>query len=196
RPRRQASEGVDDLVLAPNPAWQPAAAPPIPQPAEPAGRVGEVEVCPYLGLAAFGPEQARWFFGRERATAELVGRLTERLDGTGPLVVAAPSGAGKSSLLRAGLLPALGRGVFPVPGARSWPHLLFTPTTQPGFELVTRVAALAGIDSRAVHAQLKAEPARLADILRTMLAAPADRHPRGGARLVIVVDQFEETFTL
>ncbi|MGH3720007.1 MAG: ATP-binding protein [Pseudonocardiaceae bacterium] len=76
-----------------------------------------VDVCPYPGLAAFGPDQAQWFFGRERVTAELVSRLTERLEGTGPLVVTGPSGAGKSSLLRAGLLSALGEGRLP--GSRS-----------------------------------------------------------------------------
>ena len=65
-------------------------------------------VCPYRGLAAFGPEDADWFFGRERATAALVQRLA-RQSGRGPLAVVAPSGAGKSSLLRAGLVPALAR---------------------------------------------------------------------------------------
>ncbi|MEV8310473.1 helix-turn-helix domain-containing protein [Streptomyces flavidovirens] len=83
---------------------------PSPQLPGPAGAV-----CPYRGLAAFGPEHAQWFFGRERATAELVGQLAERA-GSGPLAVVASSGAGKSSLLRAGLVPALRRGALPVEG--------------------------------------------------------------------------------
>jgi hypothetical protein len=76
--------------------------PPEPEPAhsEPsssqrAGCDGEVvDICPYPGLAAFGPDQAQWFFGRERVTAEVVSRLTERLEGTGPLVVVAPPARG------------------------------------------------------------------------------------------------------
>lgn len=135
----------------------------------------------------------QWFFGRERATAELVGRLTERLDGTGPLIVTAPSGTGKSSLLRAGLLPALCRGVFPVPGSRTWPHLLFTPTAKPAFELATRVASLAGVDPRTVDEELASGATHLPEILRGKLAVHANGHPGGTARLVIVVDQFEDS---
>ncbi|WP_323137031.1 hypothetical protein [Streptomyces sp. NBC_01764] len=63
--------------------------------------------CPYPGLAAFDEGQARWFFGRDALTAELLVRLDERLRTGGAVALVAPSGAGKSSLLRAGLLPAL-----------------------------------------------------------------------------------------
>ena len=98
-------------------------------------------VCPYPGLAAFGPEQQRWFFGRDRATAVLCQRLDAKLAGagltdtglnntglnntglnntglnnTGPLILIGPSGAGKSSLLHAGLIPALAQGRLPVAG--------------------------------------------------------------------------------
>jgi transcriptional regulator with XRE-family HTH domain len=59
--------------------------------------------CPYPGLAAFGPEEARWFFGRTEVITDLVCRLDQHGDGCGPLAVVAPSGAGKSSLLAAGL---------------------------------------------------------------------------------------------
>ncbi|MFD1051684.1 hypothetical protein ACFQ1S_42090, partial [Kibdelosporangium lantanae] len=63
--------------------------------------------CPYPGLTAFESEQAKWFFGRDRLTNELVIRVGERLDTHGVQAVIAPSGAGKSSLLRAGLIPAV-----------------------------------------------------------------------------------------
>jgi hypothetical protein len=98
RPRRVTSGLVDDVVLASNPAYRP----PIPRPQE-TGALGEdfVDVCPYPGLATFGPAEAQWFFGRERLTAELIERLSARLGESGPLVVVAPSGTGKSSLLRA-----------------------------------------------------------------------------------------------
>jgi hypothetical protein len=47
-------------------------------------------------------------------------------------------------LLRAGLLPALSEGTLLVPGSRTWPHLLLTPTTDPVGELAAQVAQLAG----------------------------------------------------
>ncbi|MBV9314896.1 MAG: WD40 repeat domain-containing protein [Pseudonocardia sp.] len=169
--------------------------PSLSQPASRDGRDGEVvDTCPYLGLAAFEPDQAQWFFGRERVTAEVVSRLTERLEGTGPLVVAAPSGAGKSSLLRAGLLSALSAGR--IPGSRSWPYLLFTPTADPLRELATQVATLAGIQINTVCAELEADPGRLIEILRGVVTVASGGQPLETARVVLVVDQFEETFTL
>jgi WD40 repeat protein len=62
---------------------------------------------PFRGLAPYEPEHARYFFGREELTADLVA-LAAR-PGGGPVVVVGPSGSGKSSLVRAGLIPALGR---------------------------------------------------------------------------------------
>ena len=66
-------------------------------------------VCPYKGLATFDVDDAEYFFGRERLVAELVARLV----GAPLLGVVGPSGSGKSSVLRAGLLPALAGGVLP-----------------------------------------------------------------------------------
>ena len=61
---------------------------------------------PYKGLDSFGPRDAEVFFGRERLVADLVARVA----GGGLLAMVGPSGSGKSSLVRAGLLPAIGRG--------------------------------------------------------------------------------------
>ncbi|MFI6094690.1 helix-turn-helix domain-containing protein [Lentzea sp. NPDC051213] len=70
---------------------------------------------PYTGLAAFQPEDADRFFGRDR----LVGDLAERVSQHRVVVVVGASGAGKSSLLRAGLMPRLGnRAVLFTPGPR------------------------------------------------------------------------------
>ena len=73
------------------------------------------DVCPFKGLAPFEADDAEFFFGRERLVDELVARL----GGRALLAIVGPSGSGKSSLLRAGLLPALGRDVVLVrPGER------------------------------------------------------------------------------
>lgn len=68
---------------------------------------GSDAVCPYRGLAAYDVADAQYFFGREVLTEQLMVRLAERLVGAGMLMVVGPSGSGKSSLLRAGLIPAL-----------------------------------------------------------------------------------------
>jgi WD40 repeat protein/DNA-binding SARP family transcriptional activator len=80
----------------------------------------ERAVCPFMGLAAFEPADAEFFFGRERLVDELVARLTD----TPLLAIIGPSGSGKSSLLRAGLLPVLDR----------WPHVLLRPGDRPGLD--------------------------------------------------------------
>ncbi|KOT51281.1 hypothetical protein ADK43_32400 [Streptomyces rimosus subsp. rimosus] len=140
--------------------------------------------CPYPGLAAYTAADAPWFFGRERATAALVGRLAERVDSAGPLVLAAPSGAGKSSLLRAGLLPALRAGALP--GSRHWPVRVLTPGAHPLTELAAALAG-PGTPCAASAEELAEAPERCAAAVRAALG------PR--PRLVLVVDQFEEAFT-
>jgi WD40 repeat protein/DNA-binding SARP family transcriptional activator len=86
-------------------------------------------VCPYKGLATFDSEDAEYFFGRERLVAELVARLV----GAPLLAVVGPSGSGKSSVLRAGLLPALAGGVLP--GSDDWAQALIRPGEHPMREL-------------------------------------------------------------
>ena len=85
---------------------------------------------PYRGLGAFEEQDAAFFFGREEAATALLGRMSRLLEGTGLLVVSGVSGAGKSSLLRAGRAAAdprggagglAGRGVVAVPGVHSGP---------------------------------------------------------------------------
>ncbi|MFH8345301.1 helix-turn-helix domain-containing protein [Streptomyces sp. NPDC018045] len=152
--------------------------------------------CPYPGLAAYTTEDAPWFFGRERATAALVGRLAERLAAAGPLIVAAPSGAGKSSLLRAGLLPALRAGALP--GSRDWAVRVLTPGARPLTELATALAGPAAApsgpadpataDTAAAAEELADAPERCPAAVRAALGT--------SPRLVLVVDQFEEVFTV
>ncbi|MFJ4525526.1 helix-turn-helix domain-containing protein [Streptomyces sp. NPDC088810] len=153
--------------------------------------------CPYPGLSAFTPQDAGRFFGRERATAALVERVFGRV-GKGPLLLVAPSGAGKSSLLNAGLVPALRRpGGFPMAGADRWPVVTLTPTAHPVDELLERTAKVLGGDLDLTATRLGERPEALLAAVRTRAdATPAGRRPPPPPRLVLLVDQFEELFTL
>ncbi|MBO3751966.1 WD40 repeat domain-containing protein [Streptosporangiaceae bacterium NEAU-GS5] len=196
RPRQHASGHIDDLVLCPNPAYQPPSVLTRPTPPGPASAAGgEVSpVCPYPGLTAFGPGQAQWFFGRERLIAELAEALSRRIDATDPLVVVGPTGAGKSSLLGAGLLPALAKGAVSLPGSGTWPRVFLTPTEHPLTELTTRLAALSGKDRMPSPSHLADKPSLLAAAIRAMLHDRAGGGAIKSARLVVVVDQLEEIF--
>jgi WD40 repeat protein/transcriptional regulator with XRE-family HTH domain len=165
---------------------------------------GPAFASPYRGLSAFGEQDAPFFFGREAATTEVLDRMARLLAGAGLLVVSGVSGAGKSSLLRAGVLPHIrAAGLAGAPGAASWPCLLFTPTRAPLDELALQVAGPAKADAAVVRHELKAHPEGFA-----LTARQAARvRPRGSAqraaaardqwqpRLLLVVDQFEELFT-
>ena len=178
--------------------------------AEGAGpRPGAVAGSPYRGLAVFGEQDAGWFFGREAATAQVLERMSLCLEGTGLLMVSGVSGAGKSSLLRAGVLPRIREdGLAAAPGAASWPRVVFTPTRAPLDELALQVAPLAAADAAAVRRGLEADPAWFALTARQAATArphvlagdskgsAAERdHPPGQRRVLLVVDQFEELFT-
>ncbi|ONI89312.1 hypothetical protein ALI144C_05040 [Actinosynnema sp. ALI-1.44] len=144
-------------------------------------------VCPYRGLAAFETEDADWFFGRQQTTATLAGRLGESVRSALPLVVFGASGAGKSSVLRAGLVPALASGAVPVPGSPDWPVLVATPTAHPVDMLAERVAKLLGASDTGLREGLRS--GRFRSGLRAALGPQR-------SRLVLVIDQFEEVFTL
>ena len=148
-------------------------------PAGPAEQDDE-EPAPYLGLSTFEAADERWFFGRR----ELVKNMRERLVEQPLLALFAPSGAGKSSLLRAGLLPAIAQG-------GQWPGMLMTPGDHPVEELAVLLATTMGLASATVHQALTTGPTGLRLTLRQLLANRA-----GASGVVIVVDQFEEVFTL
>src|SRR5262249_30770106 len=150
-----------------------------------------------------------FFFGRETATIEVLDRMSRLLAGAGLLGVSGASGAGESSLLRAGVLPRIrAAGLAGMPGAALLPCLVVTPTRPPVDELARRSAPLAGADGAAVRRGLEADPAWFAVTARqAAMARPpgptGDPHgsaaerdqPRRQRRLVLVVDQFEELFT-
>jgi WD40 repeat protein/transcriptional regulator with XRE-family HTH domain len=143
---------------------------------------------PYRGLASFQPEDAAWFFGREELVLHLV-RLAGGVGTPGlPLAVVGPSGSGKSSLLRAGLVPRLRARSQARPDGR--PVAVITPGDSPLAALASALAPLtphgqAGPEESALLAQaLREAPSRYAGLI-----------DRGEDSPAIIVDQFEETFT-
>ena len=155
---------------------------------------GEID-SPYLGLQPFGEEDAAFFFGREKAAGEILDRirqrLTDRPDALGPVIVSGVSGAGKSSLLRAGVLPRLSEaGLAAAPSASLWPRIVLAPGRTPLAELAANVAPLAGADAAALLRSLRADPAGFALTVRA-----ATLSANGPRRLLILVDQFEQVFT-
>src|SRR5918996_1675589 len=89
------------------------------------GDDGGLPVCPFKGLASYEVSDADYFSGRDQLIAEMVARLA----GAGLLGVVGPSGSGKSSAVRAGLLPALAGGVLP--GSERWQLALLRPGEHP-----------------------------------------------------------------
>ncbi len=136
---------------------------------------------PYVGLHAFDEEDAELFFGRENLVAELLDALEQR-----PMVtVVGPSGTGKSSVVRAGVLPAIRRGA--IPGSDRWFVATMVPGPDPIDALETALLRVAVNPPATLREQL-AEPGGLLRAIRRVLP---DEH----TRLLLVVDQFEELFT-
>ena len=158
--------------------------------------------CPYRGLLPFGESDVEVFYGRERLAAGLAVKLAARAADGGLVVVTGASGSGKSSLLRAGLLPILAQGQQ-IPGSDRWPRIVMTPTKDPLTELAARLAAVGGPDALAVRDGLARHPDQAHLAIRSAVLAVAARRdeerPASGdsaARLVLIVDQFEQVFTL
>ena len=126
--------------------------------------------CPYPGMVPFRAEDSRFFYGREGEIQQMLDHLRQqRL-----LLVIGPSGSGKSSLIAAGLLPRLEKSTYFAPGF--WLVRTMRPLDHP-------VAALAACLERDVSQPEQAVAALLA------AHAPAQR-------LLLVIDQFEEAFSL
>ncbi|GGM89950.1 hypothetical protein GCM10010106_41790 [Thermopolyspora flexuosa] len=184
-PRRRATDHGDRRPVAPNPARL-ARRKPQEGAQDDAGRTagpggdGEGEFSPYRGLAAFTAGDADYFFGREELTRTLVDRVAEQATTGDPLVVIGPSGSGKSSLLRAGLIATLRR-------SSGTEVILLTPGPDPLGALAARLAHLDGSHTGDLRARLEKDPA----VLRQVVADALD-----GRQAVIIVDQFEELFTV
>lgn len=187
-------------------------------------------VCPYRGLASYRQQDARWFFGRERSTEALVAQL-RAVEKTGGLVMlVGASGAGKSSLLNAGLVPALRNGALGREnGGPAGAVVQLVPGADPLGELTRRMPELSDVLSSsdqssdagghegpvglegAYESRADERSTDFADATRAAVLSWARREassddagssgPTAGSTTptsppVLIVDQFEEAFTL
>ncbi|MGD8633556.1 MAG: helix-turn-helix domain-containing protein, partial [Anaerolineales bacterium] len=154
---------------------------------------------PYKGLQFFDESDADLFFGRENLTQMLIDRLRKGLSASTAqrfLAIVGASGSGKSSILRAGLLPTLRRK----PPYSGWMIHSFTPTKRPLETLASNLTSEAAsvISTATLIDDLSREPralhlttARLTNKEKKL--SPRSRTPEG---VLLVIDQFEELFTL
>ncbi len=145
---------------------------------------GEVEN-PYMGLRPFDQTDSALFFGRDRLVTRLVTRLGEPGQRSRLVAVVGPSGSGKSSLVKAGLLPALRQGALP--GSDEWFAIDMTPAPHPFEELESALMRVAVDPPPTLLEQLAGSETGLRRVVRQLLPE--------GSQLLLVVDQFEELFT-
>lgn len=143
---------------------------------------------PYKGLRAFHEADAPDFFGREELTARLLQRVGEREELHRFLAVVGPSGSGKSSVVRAGLIPALKRGTLP--GSDRWIIVEMLPGAHPLEELEALLLGIAVNPPGSLMDQLREDARGLIRAVKRVL--PRDE----SIELVLIIDQFEEVFTL
>jgi WD40 repeat protein len=141
---------------------------------------------PYKGLRAFQESDAANFFGRESLVQRLLRRLNEQGAFARFLVVVGPSGSGKSSVVRAGLIPALRLGGLP--GSDRWFYDQIVPGAQPFDELENVLTGLASQPPKNLSERLRAHEDGFADLLNELL-------PPDSSELFLFIDQFEEVFT-
>jgi serine/threonine protein kinase len=147
-----------------------------------------IDESPYAGLSSFQEADADRFFGRTREIAAMVNRINDR-----PLLaVVGPSGTGKSSFVRAGLVPVLKRS------GTAWEALVIRPGRNPLGSLASIVAPLMS-SSTTVEEDIQ-EQQRLVERLRnepgyvgSVLRSRARRQKR---KILLFIDQFEELYTL
>jgi formylglycine-generating enzyme required for sulfatase activity len=152
-------------------------------------------VCPYPGLECYTEATAEFFFGRRAETLKALALLGSTRDGSSRrwLQVEGPSGNGKSSLVQAGMIPAMRRGWIEGRGgaeARDWLVALMRPGHEPLLNLAQSLchALPAAGDFGILHSRLAGSSEALRDLCRQHLA--------GTRRLLLAVDQLEEVFTL
>jgi WD40 repeat protein/DNA-binding SARP family transcriptional activator len=140
---------------------------------------------PYKGLRSFGEADMIDFFGRNALVERLVARWSEAVEGNRFLGVVGPSGSGKSSAVRAGLVPALRGGA--VPGSDTWFVVEMMPGAHPFEELEASLLRIATDPPPTLADELRADHGFVNAIERVL--------PPDGSELFLVIDQLEEVFT-
>jgi hypothetical protein len=167
---------------------------------------------PYRGLQTFEFDHSRVFCGRTAAVSEVLNALRRQAAGGVPFVlITGPSGGGKSSLARAGVLPAMTHpGV--IEGCSAWRRVVFRPSDASTDLLSGLAAALsepaalpelrAELGNDAALVELLRSPSRAAHAVQRTLKHLArrmrtqDRRPEQHVRLALLLDQLEEVFTV
>lgn len=142
---------------------------------------------PYKGLRAFQEADTSDFYGRERLVDELIAHLDGGETSNRFLSVVGPSGSGKSSVVRAGLLPALRTGA--ISGSDDWFYVTMVPGIDPYEELETALLRVAVNPPSSLRDQLIEDRRGILRAVKRIL-------PDDESELVLVIDQFEELFTL
>ncbi|MBC7875923.1 MAG: PD40 domain-containing protein [Anaerolineales bacterium] len=139
--------------------------------------------CPYKGLDVFEEEDAELFFGREKLVDNLVSRVKE----SRTVFITGPSGSGKSSLVRAGLLHALKQGA--IKNSDKWLYETIKPGRNPLEALAFAFSRLKSPELGNYFSQNIHQPNVLDECTESVLSERKDQ------RLVLFIDQFEEIFT-
>lgn len=162
-------------------------------------------VCPYIGLRPFEEEEMVFYHGRDKHITKILEQLQERKF----VMVTGASGDGKSSLVFAGVLPALRANLMPAPYP-SWAIAAFRPEKQPLTNLATALASALGysqvatVENRLAYGfsalvdLYKSSPAYVdptSEAFQALSDAEKIARLREGQNLLILVDQFEEFFT-
>ncbi|GAB4522156.1 MAG: hypothetical protein OHK0046_34390 [Anaerolineae bacterium] len=139
---------------------------------------------PYKGLEPFEYGDGANFFGRD----QLIDRLVNRVRSERFLAVVGPSGSGKSSVVKAGLIPALKRG--DVSNSNKWYIVEMIPGSNAFANLAHELDGVLNDPPPSLEEQLRTEETALGSLVRDLLPGDAN------AELLLVIDQFEELFTL
>jgi len=144
---------------------------------------------PYRGLSSFLEEHFALFFGRAAEIKVLLGYV----DHGGLITVLGQSGSGKSSLVQAGLLPRVRRG--DLAGSEQWEVIIFRPGDDPFEAAVHAFAPLLRKAGHVVDSHLPVVLADETDAFARMVNQVLEGQA-AGARVLVILDQFEELFTL
>ncbi len=142
---------------------------------------------PYKGLRAFQAADAPDYFGREKLTQKVLSRLQQSDEFQRFLALVGPSGSGKSSLAKAGVIPALWRG--DIPSSNHWYIVEMLPGAHPLDELEVALLQVVVDNNINLREQLERDNRGLVRVANLIL-------PDEDSDLLLVIDQFEEVFTL